>query len=242
VTEDSVGIAGEAVPRAIVVGSSGGIGGALAEALEGSGYAVARLARSPDALTTYVDVTDERSIAAAAETLKQQAPYQRIIVATGILQADETKPEKTYRDMRGDTLLNYFEVNAIGPALVAKHLLPLLPQKGRCVFAALSARVGSISDNHLGGWYGYRASKAALNMLIKNLAIEVERTRPQAICATLHPGSVDTSLSKPFQKNVPPDRLFSPDLAAEKLLKVMDELTPAQSGDCFAWDGKPVLP
>jgi NAD(P)-dependent dehydrogenase (short-subunit alcohol dehydrogenase family) len=232
----------EGVPRAVVVGSSGGIGGALAQALERSGHAVERLARSPDTSTTYVDVTDERSIAAAAETLKRHAPYHRIIVATGILQNGGTTPEKAYRDLESDTLLNYFAVNAVGPALVAKHLLPLLPAKERCVFAVLSARVGSISDNHLGGWYGYRASKAALNMLIKNLAVEVKRTRPEAICAALHPGTVDTSLSKPFQKNVRPDRLFSTDLAADKLLKVMDGLIPAQSGNCFAWDGKQVLP
>ena len=241
-TEESTDCERQVISRAIVVGSSGGIGGALAEALEGSGYTVERLARSAGASTTCVDVTDERSISAATETLKRQAPYQRIIVATGVLQTGDKKPEKTYRDLQSDTLLNYFAINAIGPALVAKHFLPLLPQKDRGVFAVLSARVGSISDNHLGGWYGYRASKAALNMLIKNLAIEVKRTRPAAICAALHPGTVDTSLSKPFQKNVPLDRLFSPDLAAEKLLKVMDELTPAQSGDCFAWDGKQVLP
>jgi NAD(P)-dependent dehydrogenase (short-subunit alcohol dehydrogenase family) len=110
------------------------------------------------------------------------------------------------------------------------------------VFAVLSARVGSISDNRLGGWYGYRASKAALNMLIKTLAIEVRRTRPEAICAALHPGTVDTSLSKPFQKNVRQGQLFAADTAAEKLLEVINSLTPAQSGDCFAWDGKQVLP
>jgi NAD(P)-dependent dehydrogenase (short-subunit alcohol dehydrogenase family) len=156
---------------AIVIGSSGGIGGALAERLEAVGYAVHRLARSPGSSATYFDVTDERSIASAAEELKQDAPYQRIIVATGVLQSREIKPEKTFRDLQAETLLQYFAVNSVGPALVAKHFLPLLPRAGRCVFAVLSARVGSISDNRLGGWYGYRASKAALNMLIKTLAM-----------------------------------------------------------------------
>jgi NAD(P)-dependent dehydrogenase (short-subunit alcohol dehydrogenase family) len=229
-------------PRAIVIGSSGGIGGALAKRLEDSGFAVHRLARSQGPSVTYVDVTDEQSIALAAETLEQVAPYQRIIVATGILQSGKTTPEKTYRDLQADTLLRYFAVNSVGPSLLAKHFVPLLPAKGPCVFAALSARLGSISDNQLGGWYGYRASKAALNMLIKTLAIEVRRTRPEAICAALHPGTVDTGLSKPFQKNVQPNRLFSVEAAAEKLLEVIDRLTPAQSGDCFAWDGKQVLP
>ena len=131
-----------------------------------------------------------------------------------------------------------FAVNAIGPALAAKHFLPLLAEDRKSVFAALSARVGSISDNSLGGWHAYRASKAALNMILRNLAIELARRHDKAICVGLHPGTVDTGLSSPFQGSVPPGRLFSPAEAAGHLLKVVDGLSPADSGGHFAWDGR----
>ena len=133
-----------------------------------------------------------------------------------------------------------FAVNTIGPALIAKHALPLLRRTSRAVFAALSARVGSIADNRLGGWHSYRASKAALNMLVKNLALELARTHPQALAVTLHPGTVDTALSAPFQRGVVPEKLFTPALSAGALLQVLDGLTPAQSGGLFAWDGAQV--
>ena len=127
-----------------------------------------------------------------------------------------------------------------GPALVARHFLPLLPRDRRAVFAALSARVGSIGDNRLGGWHSYRASKAALNMILRNLAIELARTHPQAVVAGLHPGTVDTGLSEPFQKGVKPEKLFTAESSAERLLAVMDALTPADCGRVFAWDGQPI--
>ena len=130
--------------------------------------------------------------------------------------------------------------HTVGPALVAKHMLPLMPRKGRAVFAALSARVGSISDNRLGGWHAYRASKAALNMLVRNYAIEQARINNQFIAVTLHPGTVDTGLSQPFQSNVPDAQLFTPDQSAEYLLNVLDGLTPADTGKCFDWAGKQV--
>jgi NAD(P)-dependent dehydrogenase (short-subunit alcohol dehydrogenase family) len=228
-------------PRAVVVGSSGGIGRALADALQGSGYEVDRLSRSEPAGIS-IDITDETSIAAAASALSGKAPYHLIIVATGILQTGAVRPEKSFRELQSDTLLTYFAVNSVGPALVAKHFVPLLPATGRSVFAVLSARVGSIGDNRLGGWYGYRASKAALNMLVKTLSIEMSRLRRDAICIALHPGTVDTDLSRPFQKNVPADRLFASKHAAEHLLQVIRGLTPAQSGGCFGWDGEPILP
>lgn len=228
--------------RAVIVGSSGGIGQALADELQGSGFAVDRLSRSAAPSRLSIDITNELSVAAAASALSVKALYQMVIVASGILQTDEVRPEKNYRDLRSETLLKYFAVNSVGPALIAKHFIPLLPAVGRSVFAVLSARVGSISDNELGGWYGYRASKAALNMLVKTLAIEMNRTRPDAICVALHPGTVDTNLSKPFQKNVPANRLFSRKTAAEHLLQVIQKLTPSQSGGCFAWDGKRILP
>ncbi|RIX32218.1 SDR family NAD(P)-dependent oxidoreductase [Sphingomonas edaphi] len=230
--------------RAIVIGSSGGIGAALAKALGERGLAVTGLSRSHgDAADgSGIDITDEASIASAAARLVGNAPFDIIIVATGLLHNANVAPEKTYRNLRTETLLDYFAVNSVGPALVAKHFIPLLPRKGRCVFAALSARVGSISDNRLGGWYGYRASKAALNMLVKTLAIEVRRTRSDAVCVGLHPGTVDTKLSKPFQRRVPRERLFTAEQSAASLVDVIERLTPAQSGDCFAWDGARIRP
>ena len=228
--------------RAVIIGSSGGIGRALADELQKAGFAVDRLSRSGGPAEFSIDVTNELSVAAAASALSAKAPYQIIIVASGLLQNEDVRPEKTLSDLRSDTLLTYFAVNSVGPALVAKHFIPLLPTVGRSVFAVLSARVGSISENVLGGWYGYRASKAALNMLVKTLAIEANRKRPDAICVALHPGTVDTNLSKPFQKNVPANRLFSSKYAAERLLEVVQRLTPLQTGQCFAWNGDRILP
>ena len=228
--------------RAVIIGSSGGIGRALADELQKAGFAVDRLSRSVGPGGLSIDVTNELSVAAAASALSAKAPYQMIIVASGLLQNEDVRPEKTLNDLRSDTLLTYFAVNSVGPALVAKHFIPLLPTVGRSIFAVLSARVGSISDNVLGGWYGYRASKAALNMLVKTLAIETNRKRPDAICVALHPGTVDTNLSKPFQKNVPADQLFSRKYAAERLLDVVRRLTPLQTGQCFGWNGDRILP
>ena len=225
--------------NAIIIGSTGGIGEALTRQLTAQGYTITALSRTS---TPPIDLTDEATIAAAATHLAANAPYDLILVATGILQTATIAPEKAFRDLTPATLATYFAVNATGPALIAKQFLPLLPKTGRGVFAALSARVGSIGDNRLGGWYGYRASKAALNMLIKTLAIEVARSRPDAIVVALHPGTVDTRLSKPFQRGVAPDKLFTADTSAEQLLAVIDRLTPAETGDCFAWDGERITP
>jgi len=235
-----------AAKRAVIIGSSGGIGSALARQLAEDGFGVACLSRPRgrigDQGEVSIDITNESSVAEAAARLADQGPYIIILVATGLLHDDKIAPEKTYRVLSQSTLQTYFAVNSIGPALVAKHFIPLLPKTGRCVFAALSARVGSIADNRLGGWYGYRASKAALNMLIKTLAIEVGRTRPGAICVGLHPGTVDTNLSKPFQPSVAPERLFMADDAARQLVNVFGNLTPADSGGCFSWNGERILP
>ena len=234
----------DAPRRALVIGSSGAIGSAIKSSLESSGASVTEFSRSHGSGTAQyaIDLTSEKSIEAAAYRIREDAPFSAIFLATGLLHDSEVRPEKSLRDIDQEGLTRLFAVNAIGPALVAKHFVPLLPRQGRCIFAALSARVGSISDNRLGGWYGYRASKAALNMIIKTLAIEVARTRPDAICVGLHPGTVDSGLSKPFQRGVPPQRLFSPDRAATHLLKVIDNLTPAQTGRCFAWDGVEIGP
>lgn len=222
---------------AVIIGASGGIGGALADAIEEEGThdRVWRLSRADG-----LDLTDEASIAAAAARVAGGPAPSLVIVATGILGEDGRGPEKALKDLDADWLARVYAVNAIGPALVAKHFVPLLPKAGTPVFAALSARVGSIGDNALGGWHGYRASKAALNMLLRNVAIEAKRRYDRTIVVGLHPGTVDTPLSKPFQGNVAPGKLFAPDRAAVQLLDVIDGLKPHDSGKVFAWDGTEV--
>ena len=232
----------------VVIGASGGIGAALVERLAArpdGGPILALSRRRPEALPPGVtwrsiDLTDEPSIAAAAGSLDPDLPLDRVLVATGRLQALGRPPEKSWRQLEAETLMAAFADNAVGPALAAKHFLPCLPRDRPCVFAALSARVGSIGDNRLGGWYGYRAAKAALNQTIRSLSIELARQRPQAICVALHPGTVDTGLSAPFQSGVSAEKLFTPDFAAERLLAVLADLTPADSGGFFAWDGRPI--
>ena len=228
--------------RAIIVGASGGIGKALAKALRKRGCEVVPLSRNGEGEDLKLDIDDEASIEGAAKALRSQAPFDLIIVATGLLHGCKVQPEKSYRELCAHALARYFAVNATGPALVARYFLPLLHQRRRAVFAVLSARVGSISDNRLGGWYGYRASKAALNMIVRCQAIELGRTRPQTICLALHPGSVETGLSEPFQKNIPAEKLFSPARAAECLLEIIGSATTKENGKIIAWDGSVILP
>ena len=231
---------------AIVCGASGGIGRALVDALNTDAnvanvIALSRSGESHAATGTYsVDIQNEASIAAAAEKIKPLGSVQLVIVATGILHDGQFQPEKNWNSLNAENLARSFAINAIGPALVAKHFLPLLPKQGKSVFAAISARVGSIEDNRLGGWYGYRSSKAALNQLIKTLSIELKRTRKDALCIGLHPGTVDTSLSKPFQARVPDGKLFDASYSAKRLLAVIDDVGSEATGRVFAWDGKPV--
>lgn len=229
--------------RCAVFGASGGIGAALVRALAarpevGEVWAGSRGGSTPAhprARGFAFDLTDEASLAAAAERIG--APLDMVLVATGRLtRADGTGPEKSWRAVSGEGLAELFAVNAAWPMLVARHMVPLLPRRERSVFAALSARVGSIADNRLGGWHAYRASKAALNMLVRCLAIELARTHPQALAVTLHPGTVETALSAPFGGTGPGER-FTPDFAAERLLAVLEGLGPDASGGLFAWDG-----
>ncbi len=222
---------------AVVFGASGGIGAAVAEALGASGAfgAVHRLARSLSG-EAHLDLEDEPSIAAAAARVAEGPAPTLIFVATGVLHHGQA-PERSYRAMTAEHLMRDYRVNTVGPALVAKHFLPLMPRDRRAVFAALSARVGSIGDNRLGGWHAYRASKAGLNMILRNLAIELARSHPQMVVAGLHPGTVDTGLSAPFQKGVAAQKLFTPAYSAERMLAVLDGLTPGDSGGVFAWDG-----
>jgi NAD(P)-dependent dehydrogenase (short-subunit alcohol dehydrogenase family) len=230
--------------RALIVGASGGIGRSLVSHLlaDHQTATVTAWARAPERIGLVnaklsvhsVDLTNETTIATAAERLDRP---NLIIVATGLLHDDAIQPEKSWRALDAATLAQFFAINTIGPALVAKHTLPHLPRDERAVFAALSARVASISDNRLGGWYGYRASKSALNQILRTLSIELATKRPQSICVGLHPGTVDTQLSKPFQTQVAKEKLFSPDQSARHLLDVINELTPASTGRIFAWDG-----
>ena len=229
---------------AVIFGAAGGIGSAIADQLESdSGFAsVIRFSRSENS-PLRVDLTSEASIRDAAQWVKDRhiAPSM-LFVATGLLHNDKRGPEKSLRELDADWLLQNYQVNAVGPALIAKYFLPLMDRQGIFRFAALSARVGSISDNRLGGWYGYRASKAALNMMIRNLAIEWSRKNDRSIIVALHPGTVDTELSQPFQGNVPPEKLFDSSRAARQLLDVLETLQPAQSGKIFAWDGTEIQP
>jgi NAD(P)-dependent dehydrogenase (short-subunit alcohol dehydrogenase family) len=230
------------VAKAVVIGAGGGIGAALVAALINSGEfeVVHALSRHPVQRGDVIDVTDEDSIAAAAARIG--APVDLVIVATGMLHEAGRMPEKSLRALDSAALARIFAVNTIGPALVLKHFAPLLARDRRSVIGVLSARVGSISDNRSGGWYGYRASKAALNMIVKCAAIEIARTRPQAICVALHPGTVDTPLSVPFQGNVPTHRLFTPEHSARSLLAVLGGLGTVDSGRIFAWDGEEIAP
>ncbi|HCP00064.1 MAG: hypothetical protein CL573_01655 [Alphaproteobacteria bacterium] len=231
-----------------VAGATGGIGKALCAQLVAMPsvnrlYSLSRV-QNADANSIYFDLTVESSIAAAAEAIKDSAGVLHlVVVATGVLHDGATfQPEKNWRGINPENFERAFRVNATGPALVAKYFLPLLARDRKVAFAALSARVGSISDNDLGGWYAYRASKAALSMLIRGLSIELARRSPDALCVGLHPGTVDTGLSTPFQSNVPRESLFSPDYASARLLEVLDALTAADTGGVFAWDGARIPP
>lgn len=235
-------------PRsAAVFGASGGIGRALCEGLVARGaevvYAGSRggAGRESKAIQSFAfDLLDETSIASAAEMMRVDPP-EWVIVASGVLTlADGAGPERTYKRLDPANMAEVFALNTIGPALIAKHILPLMPRDRRFVFAALSARVGSISDNRLGGWHSYRASKAALNMLLKNFALEMARAHPHGVVAGLHPGTVDSALSQPFQTGLPDGQLTAPEQAAANLLGLLAELRPDQSGRVFDFKGEEV--
>ena len=185
-----------------------------------------------------VDVTDESQIVAGVKQIQESVKQLHLVIyCVGVLHEDNLAPEKSLRQIKPENLIYSFQVNSIGAVLLAKHLMPLFKKSERSIFASISAKVGSIGDNHLGGWYGYRASKAALNMFIKTTAIEYSRRCPKTIVVALHPGTTDTRLSKPFQKNVPPNKLFPVEHTVNLLLKVIADLEMKDSGEFFAWDG-----
>jgi NAD(P)-dependent dehydrogenase (short-subunit alcohol dehydrogenase family) len=214
--------------RALVVGDSGGIGAALAAALRARGAEVTGLSRRRDGL----ELTDEATVARAAAGL--DGAFELILDATGALEIDGRGPEKALAALDPAAMARQFAVNAIGPALLIKHLHPRLPRPGRGVFATLSARVGSIADNRLGGWISYRAAKAALNQIVRTAAVEIARARPEAVVVALHPGTVATTLTVRYAGAHP---TVAPETAAANLLAVLDGLGPADSGGFFAWDG-----
>lgn len=190
-----------------------------------------------------VDVSDEQSVANAAVRLKAAGVCPGLVLnVAGVLhdQGLGLRPEKRLEDIDSAGMLRVFQVNTVGTALCLKYFLPLMRKDGSSVFAALSARVGSISDNRLGGWYAYRASKAALNQIIKTASVEARRRFPEIVIAALHPGTTDTALSAPFQSNVPEEKLFSAQVVARRLLAVIDDLSDEDSGGFFAWNGEPI--
>ena len=217
--------------RVLIIGASGGIGAALSREAETRGATVTGLSRSKDGL----DVTDEASVETHLAGL--DGTYEAIWVATGALEIGDHGPEKALRDLSPDAFAAQFALNATGPALVLKHAARLLPRRGRATFAAMSARVGSIGDNRAGGWYAYRASKAALNQLLHTAAIELARTHRDLICAALHPGTVATPFTEKYLGRHP---AVAPEEAARNLWSVLDGLTPADTGGFFDWAGKRV--
>ncbi|GAA0299224.1 SDR family NAD(P)-dependent oxidoreductase [Rhodovulum strictum] len=214
--------------RALVIGASGGIGAALCATLAGRGVSVTALSRRDHGL----DVTDEASIARCLGALT--GPFDLILVATGVLNGAGQPPEKALKSLTPNALAHQFAVNAAGPLLVLKHGLRLMPRDRRAVFAALSARVGSIGDNRLGGWYSYRMAKAALNQGLRTAAIELSRTHPRAICAALHPGTVATPFTAAHAARHP---TVPPDQAAANLLAVIARLDARATGGFFDWSG-----
>lgn len=248
--------------NALVVGATGAIGLALSRQLADNAqvarlFVVARAATRSAELAALAaqstgrvvaldcDIRDEAALAGMATAIARSAPALHLVINTaGMLHdtagAHALRPEKSLSQVTAASLQASFAINAFGPILLAKALLPLLRHAAPAVFASLSARVGSIGDNRAGGWYSYRAAKAAQNQLLKTLAIELTRLNRQSIVLALHPGTTDSNLSKPFQANVSAEKLFSPAFAAASLLKVIGARLPADSGNFYAWDGQPI--
>ena len=239
----------------VVFGANGAIGYAFVQRLsqrysDAHIYALTRSPNKnhvpPNITPITVDYLDEHQLATTAKKIAEHHPQNHsidgIIIATGILHDEGTQPEKSLRHLDADTMTHIFTVNTVVPALIIKHFTPYLNKTERSFCAVLSARVGSQSDNRLGGWYSYRLSKSALNMMVKNTAIELSRTHPHTMIVGLHPGTVDSPLSKPFQNNIPQKQLFTPDYSVGKMLDVIQNLTPSDTGKLFAWDGKEITP
>ena len=233
----------------VITGASGGIGAALAQRCLAAGDTVFAVSRRPlssparGLIPIAADLTREQDIRALMERVTEaDGPLDSLIHCAGVLHDEEQglTPEKRLEDLNAAALERAFAINAVAPMLLAKHALPLLRHGERAVFASLSARVGSIADNRLGGWYAYRASKAAQNQFMRTFAVEARRRAKRLIVLALHPGTVDTGLSRPFQRNVPAERLFTPAFAAERLLGLIDGAGEEDSGRFLAWDGQDI--
>lgn len=217
--------------RALIIGASGGIGSALSQSLTERGVAVTALSRTEHGL----DVTDEGSVASCMAPLN--GVYDLIFVATGALEIAGARPEKTLKSISAKAMMDQFALNCIGPSLVLKHAVRLLPKDRRAVFAALSARVGSIGDNSLGGWYSYRTAKAGLNQMLHGAAIELARSHKHVICVAMHPGTVATSFTEKYVGRHP---AVAPQSAAQNLISVIEGLDVSDTGGFFDWQGQPV--
>lgn len=241
--------------NALIVGASQGIGLGFVKALLQQNniqnlYATYRSQETAGALFNLsqqygdrlkclqVDITQEAQLATAVKQIQESVEQLHLaIYCVGVLHDQNLSPEKSLRQIDPEKLIYSFQVNSVGAVLLAKHLMPLFKKTERSIFASISAKVGSISDNRLGGWYGYRASKAALNMFLKTTAIEYSRRCPKTIVVALHPGTTDTRLSQPFQKNVPPGKLFPVEHTVNLLTQVISDLDLKDSGEFFSWDG-----
>lgn len=222
---------------ALVFGAKGGIGSALTKQLKNNKSFSNVIGFSRNEPNNF-NIEDENSIIKILEDINTKGDIRLAIDATGFLHDEHQKPEKQLKHLNTEFLLRSFRINAIGPALIMKHLLPKLPRSGRSVFVTLSARVGSIGDNFSGGWYSYRASKAALNQFVRTASLELSRTHPESICIALHPGTVDTNLSRPFSSNQ--KNIFSAEDSALKMIDVINKLTLESTGGFFDWNGKKV--
>lgn len=237
--------------HAVVIGGNGGVGREFVRQLQSSNqvHSIVATHRNPIAVEFHhpkviwvqVDVRKEETIEALAKQLKENGIKPNLIInCIGILHTSEFGPEKTWRHLSAQTMHDVFAINAFAVALLGKHLIPLIPRQGRSIFASLSARVGSILDNRLGGWYSYRASKTAHNMFVKTLSIEAWRKHPELAIVSLHPGTVDTALSEPFTSRYDPEKLFTSTRSVNELSSVIAKLTVQNTGGFFAWDGQEI--
>lgn len=217
--------------RVLVIGASGGVGGAVARACRLRGDEVTTLSRSADGF----EITQEASVADHLEQL--DGPFDLVLVATGALEIDGAAPEKSIKAVTARAMMDQFAVNALGPALVLRHAADMLPRDRSGVIAVLSARVGSIGDNRIGGWVSYRSAKAAVNQIVHTTAIELRRTHKHVVCVSLHPGTVATPFTQKYLGRHP---AVTPDEAAQNLLNVISALTPDQTGQFFDWAGEAV--
>jgi NAD(P)-dependent dehydrogenase (short-subunit alcohol dehydrogenase family) len=233
----------------VIIGSNGAIGKAFVEYYlkDTSVSNIFAFSRSNtnstnDKLTNlHIDIESEESVANAAKRIDGHK-IDVLITSTGILHSDRIKPEKSIKDINHESFMKILSINAVGPALIGRYFIPLLKKDTKSVIAFLSARVGSISDNKLGGWYSYRASKTALNQIVKNFSIELKRTNPNAIVLALQPGTVDSNLSEPFKRNVAKEKLFTPEQSREFLSDVIENATTNDSGNLLAYDGETISP